>query len=326
LGELNSISMGSRNLCLFFMPIWAPGHIVPMVEAAKRLLQCNSTSSNSLSMTLLLMQPPTADTMSSITDSYIQSIGSLNLPINFQQLPSVEMPTHFDGPEDFITIYVQLHLPHVRAAITSSSSRVAALVLDSFATSLIDLGNELKIPSYIFHTSNAAFLALMLHLPLLDAKIKQDFSEIDGPINIPGVSPIPSRYMPPILINKKSGAYKSFLYHARRYMEAKGIIVNSSIALEAEVLKAMAEGHCAPDISAPEIYTIGPVVALKKGGPQEHECVKWLDLQQPNSVLFLCFGSRGGFKSSQIKEMAIGLERSRQRFLWAIQAPCTGIR
>lgn len=236
------------------------------------------------------------------------------------------MPTHFDGPEEFITIYVQQHLAHVRAAVTASSTTVAALVLDTFATSLIDLGNELKIPCYIFHSSNAAFLALMLRLPMLDEKIKEEFSEIDGPINIPGISPIPSHFMPPILMNKKSAAHKSFLYHGRRYMEAKGIIVNSSLALEAKVLKAVAEGHFTSDISAPEIYAIGPVVSIKKGGSQKHECIKWLDLQQPKSVVFLCFGSRGSFELAQVKEMAIGLERSRQRFLWAFQGPCTGIR
>ncbi|KAF3325452.1 anthocyanidin 3-O-glucosyltransferase 2-like protein [Carex littledalei] len=318
--------MSNNRWCLFFMPIWPPGHTIPMVEAAKRLLQCNSTSSNSLSITFLLMQTPTADSMSNITESYLRSVDSLNLPINFQQLPVVKPPAQFDDPEEFITIYVKLHLPHVKDAIATSGSRVAALVLDPFATSLIDLGNELNIPCYIFHTSNAAFLSLVLHLPILDEKIKQEFSEIDGPIKVPGVLPVPSHFMPPILMNKKSGAYKSFLYLGRRYMEAKGIIVNSSIALEERVLKAVEQGQCAPDKPAPAIYPIGPIVSIPKVGPEQHECVKWLDLQQPKSVIFLCFGSRGGFELPQIKEMAIGLERSGHRFLWAIRAPCTGIK
>ncbi|KAF3338355.1 anthocyanidin 3-O-glucosyltransferase 2-like protein [Carex littledalei] len=272
------------------------------------------------------MQTPTADSMSNITESYLRSVDSLNLPINFQQLPVVKPPAQFDDPEEFITIYVQLHLPHVKDAIATSGSRVAALVLDPFATSLIDLGNELNIPCYIFHTSNAAFLSLVLHLPILDEKIKQEFSEIDGSINIPAISPIPSHLMPPILMNKKSGSYKSFMYLGRRYMEVKGIIVNSSIALEEEVLKAVAEGQCAPDKPAPEIYPIGPIISIPKGGPEEHECIKWLNFQQPKSVIFLCFGSRGGFELPQVKEIAIGLEHSGHQFLWAVRAPCTGIK
>uniref|UniRef100_A0A2K1Y8A9 Glycosyltransferase n=1 Tax=Populus trichocarpa TaxID=3694 RepID=A0A2K1Y8A9_POPTR len=39
------------------------------------------------------------------------------------------------------------------------------------------------------------------------------------------------------------------------------------------------------------------------------------------SVLYLCFGSMGVFSSSQLKEIAIGLEKSGVRFLWAVRAP-----
>ncbi|KAB1204741.1 Anthocyanidin 5,3-O-glucosyltransferase [Morella rubra] len=39
------------------------------------------------------------------------------------------------------------------------------------------------------------------------------------------------------------------------------------------------------------------------------------------SVLFLCFGSRGSFSVAQVKEIANGLERSGQRFLWVVKKP-----
>lgn len=45
----------------------------------------------------------------------------------------------------------------------------------------------------------------------------------------------------------------------------------------------------------------------------------WLDAQPPNSVVFLCFGSMGGFRLNQVKEFAYGLERSGYRFLWVLR-------
>ncbi|KAJ4749704.1 Glycosyltransferase [Rhynchospora pubera] len=296
-----------------------------MVEAAKRLLQCNSASSNAFTITILLMQSPIDDAISCITDSYFQSINSLNLPIHFMPLPPVEPPSCFDGPEDFITIYTQLHLPHVRDAVAQSTSKVVALVLDIFATSFIDLGNELEIPSYIFHAPNAAALALMLHLPILDGKIKQEFGEIDGVVNIPGISSIPSHVMPPSLMNKKSAAYICNLNHGRQYAKAKGIIVNTCLALEPKAIETVAKGWCSPMKPAPKIYPIGPIVSVDRTVYKEYECVKWLDLQPPKSVVFLCFGSGGSFELPQVQEMAIGLERSGHRFLWAIRAIYTGI-
>ena len=37
--------------------------------------------------------------------------------------------------------------------------------------------------------------------------------------------------------------------------------------------------------------------------------------------MFLCFGSRGSFSREQVKEIAYGLERSGQRFLWVVKIP-----
>jgi hypothetical protein len=51
--------------------------------------------------------------------------------------------------------------------------------------------------------------------------------------------------------------------------------------------------------------------------------MKWLDDQPPSSVVFLCFGSRGIFGATQVKEIAFGLERSGQRFLWSLRPPAS---
>ncbi|KAI3740922.1 hypothetical protein L2E82_31397 [Cichorium intybus] len=55
--------------------------------------------------------------------------------------------------------------------------------------------------------------------------------------------------------------------------------------------------------------------------PRKNECLKWLNSQPIKSVVFLCFGSMGVFKKEQLKEIAIGLERSEQRFLWVVRDP-----
>ena len=49
--------------------------------------------------------------------------------------------------------------------------------------------------------------------------------------------------------------------------------------------------------------------------------VEWLDAQPDRSVVFLCFGSMGTLSAEQLKEMAVGLERSGQRFLWSVRNP-----
>ncbi|KAJ0077102.1 hypothetical protein Patl1_35488 [Pistacia atlantica] len=48
----------------------------------------------------------------------------------------------------------------------------------------------------------------------------------------------------------------------------------------------------------------------------EHECLRWLDSKEPNSVLYVCFGSMARFSVAQLLEMAMGLEASGQHFIW----------
>ncbi|KAJ3674813.1 hypothetical protein LUZ60_005429 [Juncus effusus] len=319
-----------RKPCVYFLPIYAPGHLISMVEAAKRLLQSTSTPISNFSITFLLMQPPNPESSSPLSNSYLQSAQTLNLPIHFLQLPSVEPPSTFNGPEDFISHYTELHLPHIKTAIQSSHSPPSALVLDLFCTSAIDVAKELDIPSYIFFSSTATCLALMLHLKTLDEKFGTDFWDLEEtvPIQIPGIAPVPAISMPKPVMSKKLSSYKWFLHHGSRYVETKGIIVNSNLDLEPKSIQALNEGQLVLGKTVPEIFPVGPIITIGKedGSKEKHECLKWLDEQSEKSVVFLCFGSRGAFETCQVHEMAVALDRTGHRFLWALRSPGQGIK
>ncbi|XP_038982016.1 UDP-glycosyltransferase 71K1-like [Phoenix dactylifera] len=314
------------KISLVFLSFWGAGHLVPMVETAKRLLRFQQEE-KLFSVTVLLVQPPNPASASTFSP-YVQSVASSGLDIRFQDLPPVDPPTDTDGAEDFISLYIQSYKPHVKAALALSSIPVAALVLDLFATTIIDVADELGVPSYIFFASTAAMLALTLHLPILHDKIPVEFGELEGDVEVPGVPPIPPLSMPTPLMNKKSRVYTWFVFHGKRYLEAKGIIVNTFKELEPGPLEALMEGLCVPGHPTPAIYPVGPVIALEddadKANSERHECIKWLDGQPPASVLFLCFGSMGSFGAAQVREMALGLERSGHRFLWCLRTPSTG--
>lgn len=106
--------------------------------------------------------------------------------------------------------------------------------------------------------------------------------------------------------------------------KSTGLIVNTFDSFEASTIKALRDGLCVPDGATPPIYCVGPLVAAgggTKGGDERQECLVWLDSQPSRSVLFLSFGSMGVFSTRQLKEMAVGLERSEVRFLWVVRVP-----
>ena len=52
---------------------------------------------------------------------------------------------------------------------------------------------------------------------------------------------------------------------------------------------------------------------------QDERCLKWLDAQEPASVIYVSFGSLAVKSNEQLEELAVGLEKSQYRFLWVLR-------
>ncbi|XP_042399710.1 UDP-glycosyltransferase 88B1-like [Zingiber officinale] len=295
------------------LPIPTAGHIMSMLELAKLLHRYH------FSVTILVAPVPALP-----VDDCIATVAASGLDIDFCHLQPVDLPNDFDGPEDFISAYMeeQKHLIKsvVHYLLRSGDAPLSALIVNFFATGAIDVAADLDVPCYVYFASNAAFLALMLYLPTLEEKFNQEFEEMEEEVRVPGVCPIPPISMPSPFLRKKSGRYTCFVHHGRRYSELKGIVINTFVDLEPATLRALEDGLCAPGRRTPPVYPVGPLIAREDGEKnRQHECVVWLDGQPARSVVFLCFGSRGCFNAVQVGEIAAGLERSGSRFLWALR-------
>ncbi|KAL3637209.1 hypothetical protein CASFOL_019508 [Castilleja foliolosa] len=75
---------------------------------------------------------------------------------------------------------------------------------------------------------------------------------------------------------------------------------------------------------AEKIWALGPFnpvyVSEKRDLANRHECLNWLDKQGlDKSVIFVSFGTTCSFSDEQIEEIAIGLEKSEQKFIWVLR-------
>lgn len=164
---------------LVFVAAPGRGHIVSEIEFAKRLSEVD----RGISVTVLLMKSSSLD-----LDSFIQelaaSVSSSN--IQFISLPKVDPPPSElkSSNESYFAAYIEKHKCLVKDAIINhvlpkSGTHLAGLVIDLFCSSMIDVANELGIPSYVFCTSSAAFLGLVLYLPIRHSLIGTEFSISD---------------------------------------------------------------------------------------------------------------------------------------------------
>lgn len=132
--------------------------------------------------------------------------------------------------------------------------------------------------------------------------------------------------MPDPVLDRNQPPYHYFIHYASCLPNSKGFIVNTFEALESQAIKAITDGTCVLDGGTPPIYHIGPLITDSKVRAIGYEdlsteCSTWLDAQPSQSVVFLCFGSKGVLSEVQLKELAMGLERSSHRFLWVVRNP-----
>nr|UYI35653.1 UDP-glycosyltransferase [Fallopia multiflora] len=314
----------SKTANLVLIPAPGMGHLAPAIELAKHLVARDPR----LSITVLLIKGFVPE---ETVESYILSLKSnsslLNQGIGFIDIPQIDLNS---ARPSFLT-HMNAYQPKVKEAIEGLRSAgplpVAGLLVDMFCTSTIDVATELGLPSYVFFTSGAGLLRLFFHLHGLGVDVAQEYDVVRSPdtlLEIPGFrNPVPVKVLPGRFLSK-DGQSSTFLRLADKFRQAKGILVNTCMEIDRDLIQSMSQ----QDIEIPPIYPVGPILNLPTEDDHGHDddessgkdpITRWLDDQPPRSVVFLCFGSRGTFNDTQIKEIAVGLERSGQRFLWSLR-------
>ncbi|GAB4847789.1 hypothetical protein Ancab_026852 [Ancistrocladus abbreviatus] len=319
-----------KKVELVVIPMLGRSHIIPAVEIAKRLVERDER----ISITILVMNLPFF-----AVDSYIellQADASMNNSIKFLLLPQLERPME-DISRAFIQQLIAEYKPIVKqvvreqvlttgsdSACSESPGQLAGFLMDMFATPMIDVADELNVPSYVFFTSGAGFLNLSFHFQSLRDEhgfdISDGFKDLDAELDIPGfINRVPTSVLPSIFLEKEGCAI--MLNHARRYGRTKGIMLNTCLELEPHAIQSLSK-----NAGSPPIYPVGPIVNLnmQNGGPEgslaaQASIMQWLDDQLPSTVVFLCFGTMGSITEEQVREVAKGLERSGHRFLWSLR-------
>ncbi|XP_044485128.1 anthocyanidin 3-O-glucosyltransferase 2-like [Mangifera indica] len=310
---------------LVFIPAPGVGHLVSIMELAKLLIHRH----HRLSITVLVMKVPS----DSKSNAYLDSL-SVDNRVNIVYLPNDDLQRF--KPMRVIPSIIELHKPLFKEAVSKlvlsksasdDSPKLVGFVLDMFCTSMIDVADEFGVPSYIFFTTGAALLGLMLHLQALhDEQNKQtvDLKDSDSELEVPSlVNKLPAKVLPSVYFGEEWSMVMFEL--ARAFRRVKGILVNSFVELESFAVKSLSSG----EDNIPPVYPVGPILNLDGNcidlesteSKTKAEIIEWLDDQPPSSVVFLCFGSEGSFEEDQVKEIAYALEQSGHRFLWSLRQP-----
>ncbi|PON94065.1 UDP-glucuronosyl/UDP-glucosyltransferase [Trema orientale] len=318
------------------VPFPAQGHINPMLQVSKLLHQ------RGFHITFVNTEFSHGRLLKSLSHNSLQGLPSFR----FETIPDGLPPS--DAGADATQVALSLcdstaknclvpfrHL--VQKLNGAVFPPVTCIVSDVIMSFTLDVSEELGIPNVFFWTASACSFMGCLHCrPLLEKGIiplKDESYLSNGYLDmdldwIPGLRGIRLRNMPSII--RTTDPEDVILHFAIRQVErakrGSAIIVNTFDELECEVLEALSS-------ILPPIYTIGPLGRLVADQVQDNalnliqsnlwkeetECLEWLSSKEPNSVVYVNFGSVAVMTAQQLTEFAWGIANSGQTFMWVVR-------
>jgi hypothetical protein len=313
----------AMNQSIVLYPGAGVGHIMPMAELAKMLLNhgCN--------VTMVILPSPVKS--SDLGADVVERITAANPSITFHVLPPIQPPEFASSGKQPLLLWFQMLRQYNEKLEDFLRSiprqRLHSLVVDMFGVDAIDVAAKLGVPVYTFVPSGVSALATLTQVPALLANRGKGLKELgDTPLEFLGVPPVPASHLvKELLADPEDELCKTMASIFKRGMDTRGVLVNSFESLESRAVKAFGYPLFVPGKVMPPIYCVGPLVRQcahdDNVKAERHECLAWLDAQPKGSVVFLSFGSLGTPSAEQLKEIAVGLDKSGQRFLWVVRVP-----
>ncbi|KAK1411801.1 hypothetical protein QVD17_32576 [Tagetes erecta] len=314
------------NLHFILFPLMTPGHMIPMVDIARLLAERGP-------IVTIITTPVNASRFKPAVDRAVKE--SLKIQVLELQLPSTEFGLP-EGCESFDMIQsAQLYMNLFSAAnmlekpsenlLRRLTPAPSCIISDNLLPWTSDVAKKFNIPRIIFH-GPGCFTFLCIHLAMNTNMLDGIDSESDSFV-IPG---FPDRIEltkgQALSWGRKDVKETAGFFERIEQAEknATGIVVNSFQELEPYYVQEFAKAK------GQKVWCIGPVSLCnksfedvaergRKGAVDEHECMKWLNAKEPDSVIFVCLGSLARLSTEQNIDLALGLESSNKPFLWCVR-------
>ncbi|KAJ0780162.1 putative trans-zeatin O-beta-D-glucosyltransferase [Helianthus annuus] len=107
-----------------------------------------------------------------------------------------------------------------------------------------------------------------------------------------------------------------------RKVSSLGTLYDTSKVFEEKYLELLK--HEEVTAGTTKNWAIGPFNPVtisdhKNSSPESVNLFNWLDKQEPNSVIYVSFGTTVSLTDEEVKEIAFGLEESGQKFIWVVR-------
>ncbi|KAG8647165.1 UDP-glycosyltransferase 73C1-like [Manihot esculenta] len=313
----------SHQLHFLLFPFMAQGHMIPMMDIARLLAHHGMIVTV---ITTPLNAKRFTPTLSRAVESglRIQFI-ELQFPAeeaglpkdceNFDMLPSLGSAVEF-----FLSTYRLLE--PVQRLLEELKPRPSCIISDMCLPYTAQVARKIGVPRIAFN-GFCCFSMLCMHC-IYTSRILESLKSESEYFVVPGLPhhiEVTKDQLPESAV-QNIDAFNEQLAEADKL--TYGIIINTFEKLEAACVQEYKK------VRRDKVWCIGPVSLYNKNSldmvqrgnkasVEGSECFKWLDSQQPGSVIYVCFGSICNLLTSQLIELGSGLEASNRPFIWVLR-------
>ncbi|KAF5179527.1 Glycosyltransferase [Thalictrum thalictroides] len=315
-----------QQLHFIMFPLMAQGHMIPMVDMARLFAQ------RGVNITIVTT-PLNTLRFKTVIDREIQA----GLPIRLLQLqfPTSEVGLP-EGCENYDTLPSRDMVMKFFAAITMLQEPLEQAIkeMDPMPSCIVsdmlfpwtnDTANKFDIPRLIFHGVSCFSLLCShnIHLHKAHENVTSESEPFVVP-DLPDVIEVTKACLPAEFNNSPPEMRDLRMKVRESEYTSYGVLLNSFDALEPKYVWDYQK------VKGSKAWCIGPVSFCNKedidkaergnkASIDDHECLKWLDSKEQNSVVYVCLGSLCQFLPLQLIEIGLGLEASNRPFVWVIR-------
>ncbi|XP_047168263.1 scopoletin glucosyltransferase-like, partial [Vigna umbellata] len=305
-----------HSLHVFFIPFLAYGHLIPTVDMAKLFAEKGvkatiiTTPLNEPFIIKTIGKPKTSSTM-----IHVQTIelpcAEAGLPKGCENTNSITSGALFPA---FLRACGLLQDQFEQLLLEQRPNCVVADVMFPWA---INSAAKFGIPSLVY--DGTSFFSICANECMGLYEPYKNVSSDSEPFlipNLPGEITMTRMQVSPHVLSDESPGVTKLLEEVRESeLKSYGMVVNSFYELEKDYADHLRK------VLGRKAWHIGPMFLSNRVKEEqahrgeEHECLQWLDTKKPNSVVYVCFGTTTKMTTSQLKDIATGLEASGEKFI-----------
>ncbi|XP_014496190.1 UDP-glycosyltransferase 73C2-like [Vigna radiata var. radiata] len=313
------------NLHFVLFPLMAQGHMIPMMDIARILAHRGV-------VVTIFTTPKNASRFNSVLSRAVSSglqirLLQLHFPAKEAGLP--EGCENFDmiRPADMMNKMfhaISMLQKSAEELFETLTPKPSCIISDFCIPWTAQLAEKYHIPRISFHGFScfALHCLLQLHISGVCESITSESEYFTIP-GIPDQIQVTKEQVP--LTTTTSNDEKRFMEQiGYADMKSYGAIINTFEELEKAYVRDYKKARndklwCFGPVSLCNKDSLDKAERGKQASINESHCLKWLDLQQPKSVVYVCFGSLCNLIPSQLVELALALEDTKRPFVWVIR-------